>query len=379
MQQQTPAPFAQLFLTLVISLMVTVSAPAVHSESYTIDTIAKDLNEPWSLAFLPDGNLLIAELGGQLRQLQQNGVLSEPIANVPAVYRASQGGLFDVLLHQDFVNNRTLYLSYAGGNANANGTYVASAKLSADAALIDVQILFYTQPDKDTPVHYGGRLAWLPDGHLLLTTGDGFDYREAAQSLQSHLGKTIRMTATGEPAADNPFPNAPYVWTYGHRNAQGLAVSEDGRVYLHEHGPQGGDEVNILSAGTNYGWPAITYGLDYNGAYVSPLQSHPGMAQPIHYWTPSIAPSGLTLYTGDAFPNWRNNLFVGALIDGDVRRLRLENGAVIAEERLFTEIGERIRDIRTGPDGFLYILTDGPAGRLLRIKPARAVAIAEPN
>ncbi|HKL63701.1 MAG TPA: PQQ-dependent sugar dehydrogenase, partial [Woeseiaceae bacterium] len=228
-------------------------------------------------------------------------------------------------------------------------------------------VIFTVEPEKDTPQHYGGAMAWLGDGTLLLTTGDGFDYREAAQDLDSQMGKVVRMNPDGTPAEGNPFPEAPYVWSYGHRNPQGLSVAADGTVWLHEHGPKGGDEVNIVEPGVNYGWPVITYGLDYNGAYVSPFTEMEGMAQPLHVWTPSIAPSGLTVYEGAPFPEWRGDLFAGALVGKDVRRLDVEGGEIVGEEVLFGEIGERIRDVATGPDGAIYILAEGEPGTLWRV------------
>jgi glucose/arabinose dehydrogenase len=215
-------------------------------------------------------------------------------------------------------------------------------------------------------------MLFLPDGTLLITTGDGFEYREKAQDISTELGKVLRINANGIAAADNPFAEmgSPRVWTYGHRNPQGLALDgETGAVYLHEHGPKGGDELNILQAGHNYGWPAITHGVDYSGAHVSPFKKLPGMEPPQWFWAPSIAPSGLAWYGGEAFPQWRGDLFVGALINKDVRRLDMQNGKVIGEEKLFGEIGERIRDVRSGPDGYLYLLTDSVEGKLIRVKP----------
>lgn len=212
-------------------------------------------------------------------------------------------------------------------------------------------------------------MAFTEDGFLLLTTGDGFDFREQAQNLNSHLGKTIRINKDGSPAPGNPFAQAPKVWTYGHRNPQGLAIAKDGTVYLNEHGPKGGDEINVVTKANNYGWPAITYGMDYNGAYVSPLTEYEGMQQPVHVWTPSIGPSGLAFYEGDKFPAWTNSLFVGALVDAEVRRLTVSEGEIGSEESLFTELKSRIRDVRIGPDDLLYIVTDGDQGAVIRVHP----------
>jgi aldose sugar dehydrogenase len=281
---------------------------------------------------------------------------------------AGQGGLFDVLPHPEFERNGLIYLSYAEGPPKDNATAIARGRLHADR-LSDLEVIYRVAPRKDTPVHYGGRMAFLPDGTLLLTSGDGFDYREAAQDIGSGLGKVIRITDAGAPAPGNPFPDAPFVYSYGHRNPQGLAIAADGTVWLHEHGPRGGDEVNIIEPGVNYGWPATTYGIDYSGAIISPHTALPGMAQPEHYWTPSIAPSGLAIYDGELFPEWRGDLFVGGLASRDVRRLRVANGRVIGEERLFRELRARIRDVRTGPDGALYLVTNGSPGEVVKVLP----------
>lgn len=352
---------------LLAGLIATTVLPAAE---YRLETVAEGLDYPWCVAFLPDRSMLVTELGGRLRRVEPDGALGAPIAGVPPVYRKSQGGLFDVLPHPDFAINHTLYLSYAEGTPGDNGTAVTRARLAGDV-LEDLSVIFRVASRKDTPVHYGGRMAFRADGTLLLTTGDGFDYREAAQDQSSQLGKVLRMTADGHPAPGNPFADAPYVWTYGHRNPQGLAIDRAGVVWLHDHGPRGGDEVNVIEPGNNYGWPAITHGIDYSGALISPYQAWPGMVAPVYQWTPSIAPSGLAVYEGALFPAWRGDLFVGALVAREVRRLDLEHGAVVAEERLFSELETRIRDLRNGPDGALYVVTDGPGGRILKAVPAR--------
>ena len=339
-----------------------------EEQTYRLETLAEGLNFPWSVDFLPNGDLLVAELEGTLKRISKDGSSSNSVSAVPTVYRASQGGLFDVLLDKDFATNSTLYLSYADGDSEENGTTVARATLTGNA-LTDVEIIFTASPRKYAPLHYGGRMAFTSDDLLLITTGDGFDFREHAQELNSHLGKTIRINKDGSPAQGNPFPEAPKVWTYGHRNPQGLAIALDGTVYLNEHGPKGGDELNVITKANNYGWPAITYGMDYNGAYVSPLTEYPGMQQPQHVWTPSIGPSGMAFYEGNKFPKWQNSLFVGALVNKEVRRLIVENQQVTAEETVFAELDARIRDIRVGPDGLLYIVTDGDPGAVIRVHP----------
>ena len=351
------------------ALIILLTLPINAAEqTYRLETLAEGLNFPWSVDFLPNGDLLVAELGGTVRRIGKGSSLSDPISGVPKVYRAGQGGLFDLLLDNDFATNNTIYLSYAEGDGDENGTNVARATLTGNA-LTNVEVIFTANPRKYAPLHYGGRMVITSDNLLLITTGDGFDFREHAQDLYSHLGKTIRINKDGSPAQGNPFPQAPKVWTYGHRNPQGLAIALDGTVYLNEHGPKGGDEINVIDKGNNYGWPAITYGMDYNGAYVSPLTEYVGMQQPQHIWTPSIGPSGMAFYEGDKFPAWKNSLFVGALVNKEVRRLTIANKQVTAEEPLFAELDARIRDIRVGPDELLYIVTDGEQGAVIKVHP----------
>jgi len=341
---------------------------AAATDAYRLESWAEGLDKPWSLAFLTDGSALVTELSGRLRRIDPSGQVGAPIENLPPVYFAGQGGLFDVLLHPAFETNSLIYLSYAEGGPDDNGTAVARGRL-ADGTLQDVEIIFRNFTRKDTAVHYGGRMVFLADNTLLLTTGDGFDYREAAQDVDSGLGKVLRMRDDGSPAEGNPFPGAPYVYSYGLRNPQGLAVSAAGEVWLHEHGPRGGDELNLIVAGGNYGWPAVTYGVDYSGATISPYTEWPGMAQPVHHWTPSIAPSGLTVYEASLFPDWQGDLLLGALVAREVRRIDLEGGRVAGEESLFSELKARIRDVRVGPEGAVYVLTPS---RVVRITPARS-------
>ncbi len=333
--------------------------------AYRLQTVTDALTSPWCVAFLPGGDFLATELAGALKRINADGTRVSEIAGVPQVYYAGQGGLFDVLVHPRFADNRVLYLSYAQGTPKDNGVAIMRARLSGNS-LEDAKVIYRNAARKDTPVHYGGRMAWAEDGSLLLSSGDGFDYREAAQDRTSELGKLIRITEDGASAPGNPFANAPNVWSYGHRNPQGLAVDSRGQVYMHEHGPRGGDEVNVIQQGLNYGWPAITYGIDYNGAKVSPYTEWDGMEQPVHYWVPSIAPSGLAVYEGEAFPQWRGDLFVGALVDQEVRRLHMKDGQVVSETSMFSELNARVRDVRMGPDGALYLLTESP-GRLVRV------------
>jgi glucose/arabinose dehydrogenase len=356
-------------LACVVLLLLSLTPSIARTASYELTTLADALDHPWCVAFLPEGGYLITERPGTLKALDTDGTLRE-IGGVPPVLFRGQGGLFDVLLDPDFAANGTLYLSYAHGDMSANATRVARARL-AGSSLEDLEVLFTAEPFKALPQHYGGRLALLPDGTLLLTTGDGFDYREQAQNPNVTLGKTVRFNRDGSLPEDNPFTKGgghPAVWTWGHRNPQGLTLDPaTATVYLHEHGPKGGDEINVLTPGSNYGWPAVTYGDDYSGAKVSPFTSLPGMTQPLKVWVPSIAPSGFAVYRGDMFPAWEGSLLVGALVDKEVRRVSFDAAGGSEEEALFSELDARIRDVRVGPDGAVYVLTDGSPGKLLRV------------
>jgi len=359
---------AILLMTPLLAFLV----PAAKAD-YQLETVAEGFNFPWSVAFLPDGDFLLATRPGKLLRVSATGEIGEPLTGTPEPFVLSQGGYFDIMLDSNFATNQVVYLSFAWGTVDANATRVIKARLGVKG-LEDTKVLFTVSPTKAGGAHFGGKLAQLADGTMILSTGDGFEYREAAQDKFSQLGKIIRMNKDGSAPADNPFADGklgnPYVWSYGHRNTQGLIVDKrTNTIYNHEHGPQGGDEINLVEAGKNYGWPAITYGINYSGAYVSPFQQAPGMEQPLKYWVPSIAPSGFALYDGDAFPQWRGDLFVGALVNKEVRRIELKNGKVVAEEALFSELDARIRDVRVGPDGFIYLLTDSESGKLVRVKP----------
>lgn len=361
-----------LLLTAPAAASTATTSAATANGDYRAVTVAEGLEMPWGLAFLEDGAMLVSERPGRLRRVAADGSVSEPLDGVPPVYFAGQGGLLDVALHPRFAANRLVYLSYAHGDSVDNATRVARAVLGADG-LRDLEVIFTARPGKDTPQHYAGSMAFLEDGTLLANIGDGFDYREEAQNLQSLLGKTVRLNDDGSIPADNPFVGrddaAPEVWTYGHRNAQGLVADPvSGRIYQHEHGPRGGDELNLLQAGRNYGWPAVTHGVDYSGAYVSPFSELPGMEPPLLHWVPSIAPSGMTIYRGSVFPEWDGDLFLGALVDQEVRRIEMADGQVVGEHALLGELGERIRNVRVGPDEHLYIVTDSPQGRILRLE-----------
>ncbi len=348
-------------------------ASSANATEYTIETVADGLSYPWAIAFLPDGDMLVTERSGQLRRVTNGKLQQQAIGPLPAVYVAGQGGLLDIILDPEFNTNHRLYLSFSSGTKAANYTRVISARLDENR-LEDINTIFTASPSKDTPHHFGGRLALMPDQTLLITVGEGFNFREQAQFLDNHFGKLIRINKDGSVPSDNPFIDRgdalPEIWTYGHRNPQGLLVSIDGTVWLHEHGPRGGDELNLIKPGKNYGWPAITHGMDYSGAYVSPFTEASGMEQPVVYWLPSIAPAGFCEYLGDVFPDWQGNLFVAALAEKSVRRLVMKNGRVQSQAIMFTEIEQRIREIQVGPDGYLYLLTDSDAGQILKVLPA---------
>lgn len=362
-------------LRILLGAMLLSSLPA-HADDYRIETLTEGLEHPWSLAFLPDGRMLVTERVGRLRLIEADGrLLEDPIAGLPEAFIAAQAGLMEVALDPDYPENRWLYLSYAHGDVEANNTRLIRARLVGDE-LRDVEVLFTAQPLKAGAAHYGGRIAFLADKTLVLTLGDGFDWREQAQNPGNHLGKIVRLNRDGSVPPDNPLlalqGAAPEVYSLGHRNVQGIVFdAEHDRLYSHEHGPRGGDELNLIQAGQNYGWPLATFGVDYTGARVSPYTELPGLVAPLLHWTPSVAPSSLALYRGALFPDWQGDLFAATLAERSVRRIRVRDGMLAGEEVLFEELGERIRDVRSGPDGALYLLTDNAEGRLLRVVPAK--------
>ncbi len=347
----------------------------------SVETVADGLERPWGLAFLPGGRMLVTEKAGRLRLVSPDGKVSAPVTGLPKVDARGQGGLFDVAISPDFGKNRLVYFTFAeAGEGGVNGTALGRGRLADNAArLEDVQVIWRQSPKYASTKHFGSRIAFAPDGRLFVTTGERSDdqFRVKSQALDETLGKVVRLEADGTPAADNPFagrPDAkPEIWSYGHRNIQGAAIEPGtGRLWTVEHGPRGGDELNRPEAGKNYGWPVISYGREYSGAKLGEGTEKEGMEQPVYYWDPSIGPSGLVFYTGDAYPGWQGSVFVGGLAIPMLARLELADGKVVHEERLLEDLGERIRDVRQGPDGLLYLLTDSDDGRVLRLKPGKA-------
>lgn len=340
----------------------------------SVETIAEGLDHPWSIAFLPDGRQLVTERIGRLNIIDQDGVLRS-VSGVPEVLAKSQGGLLDVVLHPAFEENGWLYLTLAHGTIKRNATRLVRARLE-QYSLVDLQVLFTAKPFKDTPVHFGGRVAFLPDNSLLLTIGDGFDYREQAQQLDNHLGKIVRLADDGNIPQDNPFidtPGAlPEIWSYGHRNPQGIVHdARYDRVISHEHGPAGGDEINFIEPGGNFGWPVATHGTDYSGARISPYTSFENMLDPIVQWTPSVAPAGLAVSSERAPATLANRLLVSTLKSRELLSLELSEDMQYARQtRVLSGLG-RLRDVRAAPDGSIWVLTDSSSGKVLRLFAAR--------
>jgi aldose sugar dehydrogenase len=355
------------------------SAPAksaASNGSAKAVVVAEGLEHPWGLALLPGepaGRMLVTERSGKMRLVTADGKLGAPLVGVPAVHAVNQGGLLDVVAAPDFARSRSIYFSFAQPATGGARTAVASAQLG-DGKLENVKVIFAQADVISGGHHFGSRIAIARDGSLFITTGDRYSEKDKAQSLESHLGKVIHINADGSPAKDNPYLNhasaRKEVWSYGHRNMQGAAIHPaSGKLWTHEHGPRGGDEINIPQAGKNYGWPVIGYGIDYSGLRIHDATAKAGMEQPLHYWVPSIAPSGMAFYTAERFPQWKNSLFVGALAGEHLARLTLDGEKVVAEERLLVDRKERIRDVRQGPDGYMYVITDERNGKILRVSP----------
>jgi glucose/arabinose dehydrogenase len=369
-----------LFNTAPVGGPVKPTADVPEAEGWRAEVVVDGLEHPWAIAWLPDGSALITERPGRLRLLRDGALVPEPIEGLPSILSHGQGGLMDVVLHPDFDRNQWVYLTFATGTPDANRTALARGRLEG-ARLQDVEVIFANADPKSGGQHFGSRLLWLPDKSLLMSMGDGGNppvsfaggnIRDQAQRLETHFGKMLRLTEDGRAHPDNPFTDQkgarPEIYSYGHRNIQGLALDPaSGRVWANEHGARGGDELNLIEPGKNYGWPEVTYSLEYRGPRISEETSRPGMEDPLINWTPSKAPSGLAFYTGDRYPGWKGNLFSGALVFGQVRRIVLDGARVVDEQKL--TIGNRVRDVRQGPDGYLYLLTDSGNGALIRVLP----------
>jgi aldose sugar dehydrogenase len=349
-------------------------APAA-AQGVRAQTVASGLDHPWAVAFLPEGGFLVTERPGRMRVVEANGRLGEPLAGVPAVARGGQGGLLDLVLDSRFADNRTLYFCFSQPGPGGSSTALARARLPRGAkGLQDVRVIFTAVPRLSSSLQFGCRIVEARDATLFLTVGERFYPKEQAQKLDNDLGKIVRLHKDGSVPADNPFVDRagarPEIFSYGHRNPEGAALGPDGNLWENEHGPQGGDEINVIQPGRNYGWPVITYGENYGGGKIGEGITHKqGMEQPLHYWVPSIAPSGMAFLTSDRYgAAWQDNLFVGSLKFGYLDRIELAGRKVVREEKLLQGIG-RVRDVRQGRDGFLYLLTDEDDGKLVRLVP----------
>ncbi|WP_049723372.1 PQQ-dependent sugar dehydrogenase [Gilvimarinus polysaccharolyticus] len=351
----------------------------INSEraNFAIEIVAEGLKNPWGMAFLPDGSVLVSERAGNLRLVSTEGKVSSALKGLPELYAAGQGGLLDVAIDPDYANNGRIYFSYSepSRDGKTNSTAVASARIKGDR-LTDVTRIFSQQPKVKSSAHFGSRLVFARDGTLFITLGDRYSHKDDAQTLDNHHGKVVRINTDGSVPADNPFVNSkgalPEIWSYGHRNMQGATIHpQTGALWSGEHGAQGGDEINIDVGGVNYGWPVITYGENYGGGKIGEGFKKEGMAAPIYYWLPSLATAGLTFYTGDQFPDWQGDMFVASLKAQTLSRLDIEGERVLHEERLLkNELGKRLRHVVQGPDGYLYLLTDDPNGAIVRLVPA---------
>jgi len=346
--------------------------PASVTGVVRVQTVAKGFEHPWSLAFLPDKRMLVTERPGRLRLVEQDGRVSEPLSGVPRVYASGQGGLLDVALSPAFDKDRLVYLSFAEPGEGGAGTAVARGRLG-EIGLENVQVIWRQQPKVSGPNHWGSRIVFRADGTLFVTLGERFNYSEKAQDLSVTLGKVVRIKPDGSAPADNPFAGRtddvrPEIWSYGHRNVQAAALQPaSGRLWTVEHGARGGDELNHPEGGKNYGWPVISYGVHYSGAKIGEGTTKPGMEQPVYYWDPVIAPSGMIFYTGDLFAGWKNNILIGSLTPGLLVRLVMKDGKVAQEKRYLGDLRERIRDVRQASDGAVYLLTDARNGQIIRV------------
>ena len=351
---------------------------AAQAQNIKTEVVTQNLNSPWAMAALPKGEWLVTERPGAIRKVDAKGTVSAPLQGVPKADAGGQGGMLDLVLDSGFASNRQLYFCFteAGAGGSGNGTALAKARLSADAtALEQVQVIFRQVPKMSGRHHFGCRIAEGRDGTLLMTLGERYSGMQRAQQLDNHLGKIIRITKDGKAPADNPFVSTagalPEIYSYGHRNPQGMVMDTRGQLWAHEHGPQGGDELNLVQAGKNYGWPSITYGENYGGGKIGEgAKARDGMEQPVVQWTPSIAPSGMAQLTSTAYGEaWKDSYFVGALKFRYLERLQLKDNKVVGQQKLLADVG-RVRDVRQGTDGLLYVLTEGEPAQLLRLRPA---------
>ena len=366
------AVMASAFLATALAQAPRSPTPPAIDAPISAKAVVTGLDNPWGMAFLPDGRMLVTEQPGRVRIVDRDGRLSEPLAGVPQVYSSNQAGLLDVTLSPNFASDNLVYLSYSEPGEGGAGTAVARARLAGNA-LENVQVIWRQVPKVTGPNHWGSRIVFARDGTLFVTTGDRYAQKDRAQDLSSTIGKVVRINADGSIPSDNPFAKRdgarPDIWSYGHRNIQGAALDPaTGELWTIEHGARGGDELNRPQAGRNYGWPVITYGVDYSGAKIGEGTAKAGMEQPVYYWDPVIAPSGALFYTGDRYPGWKGSLFVGSLNPGALVRLELVDGRVRKEERYLGSAG-RVRDIVQGPDGLLYLVIDQSNGSILRVEP----------
>ena len=369
----TTAPFV------LAGLLALAAAPSVAQSppSPKAQTVASGLQNPWAVAFLPDGRFLVTERPGRLRLVNADGQVQPAVQGLPEVAAGGQGGLLDVITDSAFASNRTIYFCFSEpGKGTTNSTALARARLSQDAKrLEDVKVILSQQPKFSSTAHFGCRIVERPDGTLFLTLGDRFSRRDDAQTLDNHHGKVVRVGKDGAIPKDNPFVGKagalPEIWSYGHRNSQGATLAPDGSLWTHEHGARGGDEINRPQAGKNHGWPQVSFGVNYDGSKIGSGDSAaPGLEPPLHHWTPSIAPSGMAFLTSERYgAGWKGNLFVGSLKFEYLDRIELKDGKVVAEHKLLEDVGQRIRDVRQGPDGLLYVVTDSPSGKLVRLLP----------
>lgn len=338
-----------------------------------VETYADSLDRPWGIAFLPDGRLLVTERPGRMRLVARDGTVSAPLAGVPTVLAAGQGGLLDVAVDPNFAKNRTIYFTFSEPGAEGTASTAAARAELGDGRLDNVRVIYSQVPKVRSGAHYGSRIAFARDGSLFITFGDRNNQRPLVQDLSTGIGKLIRIRPDGSIPRDNPFVGRANtneaIWSYGHRNLQGVAIHpQTGQLWTVEHGARGGDELNHPEQGKNYGWPIITYGTEYSGLPIGDgITAKEGMEQPVYYWDPVIAPGGMTFYTGDKYPGWQGSLVIGSMNPGALVRLELANGRVVKEERYLGDLGERIRDVQQGPDGYLYVATDNPKGRILRV------------